>query len=142
MGIRHSLAQTAADLVAMVRTRVALFSLELNIETSRVFGLLALVCGALVCALLAVIFFSLLIVTHFWDTPDRMLAIGLLSGFYALSAVMLVLFVCKKLKADAPPFAATLQELERDVHMLTRLGQKKTSTGDEHDQPPSHKEVW
>ena len=88
------------------------------------------------------IFFSLLIVTHFWDTPDRMLAIGLLSGFYALSAVMLVLFVCKKLKADAPPFAATLQELERDVHMLTRLGQKKTSTGDEHDQPPSHKEVW
>ena len=110
----------------MIRTRIALFGLELSIETSRLIGLLALFCATVVFGLLAVLVFSLLVVTFFWDTPHRMLSIGLLAGGYALAAVVFLLILCRRLKNGPMPFQASLQELERDAHMFTRLKQGTT----------------
>ena len=72
----------------MIRTRIALFGLELNIETARLLGLLGLACATLVFALLAVLIFSFFAIVFFWDTPHRMLAIGLLGSAYALAALL------------------------------------------------------
>lgn len=143
MSIKQSLANVGSDLVSMIRTRIALFGLELNIETSRVFGLLFLVCAAMVCALLAVLFASLLIATYFWDTPYRLLAIGLLAVGYALAALVVVWILCSKMKSEAGPFHATLQELERDVQMLARISQKNAAqTGEDASSYPDRKDVW
>ena len=65
MSIKQTLASAASDLVSMVRTRIALFSVELSIETSRLFGLLALGCAAAVFSLLAALVFSMFVVTFF-----------------------------------------------------------------------------
>jgi len=121
MTIKQTVASAASDLVSMIRTRIALFGLELSIETSRLISLLALFCATVVFGLLAVLVFCLLIVTFFWDTPHRLLAIGLLAGGYALAAIIFLMILCRRLKNSSMPFQASLQELERDAHMFTRL---------------------
>ena len=125
----------------MVRTRVALFGLELNIETARLLGLLGLACAALVFALLAVLIFSLFAIVFFWDTPHRMLAIGLLGSAYALAAAIFVMVLYRRIKHGVMPFQATLQELERDAHMLSRLTHRSTGSK-KHEQDANKKEGW
>ena len=134
MTIKQTLATAASDLISMIRTRVALFGLELNIETARVLGLLGLACAALVFALLAVLIFSLFTIVFFWDTPYRMLAIGLLGSAYALGALIFVVLIYRRLKHGAMPFQATLQEFERDAQMFSRLTQRPSELkNDNHD---------
>lgn len=141
MSIKQTLSSAASDLVSMIRTRIALFSLELSIETSRLFGLLALGCAAVVFGLLAALVFSMFAITFFWDTPHRLLAIGLLGGAYALVAILLLVILCRRLKNAAVPFQATLQELERDAHMFSRIrhGTSDTPPPDEYS---DRKEGW
>jgi uncharacterized membrane protein YqjE len=91
MTIKQTLATAASDFISMIRTRVALFGLELNIESARLLGLLGLACATLVFALLALVIFSLFVVVFFWDTPHRMLAVGLLGSAYALAALFFFL---------------------------------------------------
>lgn len=131
MTIKQTIASAASDLVSMIRTRIALFGLELSIETSRLLGLLGLFCATVVFGLLAALVFSLWIVAFFWDTPHRMLAIGLLGGAYAFAAIVFLTILGQRLKNGAMPFQASLQELERDAHMFTRL--KSGSTDAQHD---------
>ena len=141
MSIKQTLASAASDLVSMVRTRIALFSVELSIETSRLFGLLALGCAAAVFSLLAALVFSMFVVTFFWDTPHRMLAIGLLGLAYALAAIILLVILCRRLKNGAVPFQATLQELERDAHMFARI-RHGVSDAPPPDEYSDRKEGW
>ena len=115
----------------MIRTRIALFGIELSIETSRLLGLLGLFCATLVFGLLAALVFSLWIVAFFWDTPHRMLSIGLLGGAYALASIVFLTILGQRLKNGTMPFQASLQELERDAHMFTRL--KNGSTDAQYD---------
>lgn len=125
----------------MVRTRIALFSLELSIETSRLFGLLALGCVAVVFGLLAAMIFSLFIVTFFWDTPYRMLAIGLLGVSYALFAIIGCVILYQRLKNATVPFQATLQELERDAHMFDRI-RRHAPVAPQPDAVTDRQDVW
>ena len=141
MTIKQTLASAASDLTAMIRTRIALFGLELSIETSRLLGLLALACASLVFGLLAVLIFSFFVVAFFWDTPHRMLAIGLLGSAYAIAALLFVAVLCRRIKNSEMPFQATLQELERDAHMFARFKQRALADqADEHD--ANQKDGW
>lgn len=141
MTIKQTLASAAADLTAMIRTRIALFGLELSIETSRVLGLLALACATLVFGLLAVLIFSFFVVAFFWDTPHRMLAIGLLGIAYAIAALLFVTVLCRRVKNSETPFHATLQELERDAHMFARFKQSALG-GQPNDHDTNQKDGW
>ncbi len=122
MGIRHTLGQTAGDLVTMLRTRLELFSVEFSLEKSRLLKLMGLVAVALIFLLLAAIVGSFLVIAYFWDTPHRMLCIGLLTAAYGLAGILLLAMVCRKLQTDDAPFQATTQELQRDAALLTSLG--------------------
>jgi uncharacterized membrane protein YqjE len=137
MSIKKTLAGAAGDIVAMVRTRIELFGLELNVETSRLFGLLSLACVALLCAVLSVAVFSFLIVAYFWDTPQRLIVIGLLGLVYGVLGAGLLARLCQQLKSASKPFEATLQELNRDIQMLAILKQSAMS----HEEPPRHEAV-
>ena len=141
MTIKQTLAAAASDLISMIRTRVALFGLELNIETARLLGLLGLACATAVFALLAIVIFSLFMIVFFWDTPHRLLAIGLLSGAYALAAVIFLTILYRRIKNAAMPFQATLQEFERDAHMFSRLTHR-SSDPKHQDHETNQKDGW
>ena len=142
MRIRQTLARVTGDLVDMVRTRIELFGLELNIETSRVFGLLMLACAGIVFALLTVLIFSLLIAEYYWDTPQRLFAIGSLAGAYALIAVVCIFVLCRRMKNAPAPFQATMQELERDVQMFARLSNPADQRSESGRSDSEHKGPW
>ena len=125
----------------MIRTRVALFGLEFNIEASRLLGLAVLACATIVFALLALVIFSLFVIVFFWDTPNRLLAIGLLGSAYALAALLFLTVLWRRIKNGAMPFQATLQELERDALMFSRLTHR-SSASQNHDHDTNQKDGW
>ena len=119
MTIRHSLSQVASDLTAILRTRAELFSVELAVQRERFFSLLGL-CGiALIFMLLALVIFSILVVSFFWPGDFRFWAIGGLALFYALIGLCLTWRLAYRIKTEALPFEFTRQELSRDFSLLS-----------------------
>lgn len=121
MSVRENLSVVAADLVSMLRTRIELFSAEVGEQKHRLSVLAAMLFTAAVFLLLAVVVGSFLIVAFFWSTEYRYWAIGLLSLTYALIGLGLLWGVCHRLKTEATPFSATLEELHRDLVVLGSL---------------------
>jgi len=119
-GLRASFAGLGADLVAVVRTRIELFSLELAEEKSRLLAVLGMAFAALLFLTLAVLVFSLLVAALFWPTEHRYLALGVLAGGYGLIGILLLLGVRRRLVDEPPPFAATIEEFGRDAELLGR----------------------
>ena len=119
MTIRHSLSQVANDLTAILRTRAELFSLELAEQRTRFFSLLGL-CGiALIFVLLALVIFSILVVSFFWPGEFRFWAIGGLALLYSLVGLSLTWRLVHRLKTEALPFEFTREELSKDLAMLS-----------------------
>lgn len=121
MGIRENLSIVASDLVAMLRTRVELFGAEVAEQKHRLFTLAGLLFAAGLFLLLAVVVFSFLFVAYFWSTEFRYWAIGGLSLAYAVIGFGLIWSVCQRLKSEPMPFSATLEELHRDIVVLSTL---------------------
>lgn len=119
MGIRHTIAQSAGDIVTMLRTRVELFGVEFNLEKSRIFRLFGLAAASAIFLLMALIVATFLLIAVFWDTPHRLLVIGLTASFYAVIGAALVWSIVRSLKSDQVPFQATSQELARDASMFS-----------------------
>lgn len=121
MSVRENLSVVANDLVGMVRTRVELFSAEVSEQKYRLFKMGAMLLAAGLFLLLAVVVLSFLVVAFFWTTEYRYLAIGLLSLAYAALGLTLIWVVCHQVKTESAPFAATLEELHRDLVVLGQL---------------------
>jgi uncharacterized membrane protein YqjE len=106
-----------AHVMEMVRTRLKLFALDFEEERGRFISLLLMGGLALIfagCALLMVI---LLIVVAFWET-HRFAAIGSLLVVFLVLSVGLGYYLRRTIALAPPPFAATLQEIERDKESL------------------------
>lgn len=113
----HSLRALAASFVGLLRTRAELAIVELQEEGERRKGMLVLAAMAGVFLMLGALLFAIFIVICFWDT-HRVVAAGVMTLLYlGIGGYSLV-----RLKARAatspPPFAATLEELKRDVDAL------------------------
>jgi len=121
MGIRENLSTVAGDLVAMLHTRVELFSAEVAEQKHRLFTMAAMLLAAGLFLLLAIVVASFLVVAFFWATEYRYWAIGLLSLAYAATGLTLILIVCRRVKTEPAPFAATLEELHQDLVLLGQL---------------------
>ena len=121
MGVRENLSVVASDVVAMLRTRVELFSAEVAEQKHRLFTMAAMLFAAGLFLLLAIVVASFLVIAFFWATEYRCWAIGLLSLAYAATGVLLVWTVCRRAKTEPAPFAATLEELHRDLVVLGQL---------------------
>lgn len=122
MTIRGALGGAAGDLVAILRTRLEIFSLELAQEKSRVIFLAGIGLAAGLCLFLALLVFSMFIAALFWDTPYRLLAIGLTAGVYGVAALVLARLLVRRLREDDVPFAVTVEELGRDAALFTSVG--------------------
>ena len=111
----------ASSLLGLLRTRLELFSLEAAEEKSRLIKLLGMAFGALLFVTLAVLVFTVTIAVAFWPTENRYIALGVLTGVYALIGLALLLSIRRQLRDGPTPFSATIEELGRDAELLARV---------------------
>lgn len=116
----------AGDAVAMLRTRIELFSAEFAEQKHRLVALAALFVAAILFLLLSIVLGSILIIAFFWSTEYRLWAIGALTVGYGAMGVGLAGLVWHRLRTQATPFSATMEELHRDVVVLGSLRESFT----------------
>jgi len=122
--LRGAVAQLGASLLALVRTRLELASVEFSEERERMQDRLVLLAVAIVGFAFGLLAASAFVVVCFWDTY-RLPALAGVTLFYAAIGAAAVWRLNAGRRGDPPPFAATLAELERDCEGLTR----KTGAG-------------
>ncbi|PLC53151.1 hypothetical protein CR155_15285 [Pollutimonas nitritireducens] len=127
MALRQSVGELACTLLSIVRTRLELLSLEAAGQKVHLIAILGMAFGALLFLTLAVLVFSIAVALYFWPTEQRYVALGLLALFYGLLGIGLFLAVRSKLLFAPMPFAATVDELRRDLSLLERLREPSTS---------------
>lgn len=119
-GLLDSLAALAATLLAIVHTRLDLLSSDLEEERAHLFSLLVSALVALFCIGLGVVLATFLVVVVFWDT-HRLLALGLLSGFFLVAGLAAWGYAMHKARTKPRLFAASLSELSKDrQHLVPR----------------------
>ena len=121
MALRHSVAELTTTLLSMARTRLELFVLEASGQKTRLLKLLAMSFAALLFLTLALLVFSIAVALYFWPTDQRYLALGVLALLYVVLGLGFLLAVRNNLVHEPMPFAATLDELERDMALVDRL---------------------
>jgi uncharacterized membrane protein YqjE len=112
-----AMAQLGASAIGILRTRIELASVEFAEMRQRTKEMLVLGAVGTVLALFALLFASMFVIALFWDSY-RLGAVGGVTLFYLV--VALVVFArLKKIAKEAPsPFAASLEELEHDAAAL------------------------
>jgi uncharacterized membrane protein YqjE len=105
--------------VEIVRTRLELFSTELEEERERLERLILLTAASVFCLSFGVLLVTFFVVAAFWDTDYRLAVLGGLALFYlALGAVMGAV-TRRKSRHKPKLFSATLGELTKDYHHLS-----------------------
>ena len=113
----HSLRALAASFLGLVRTRVELAIVELQEEGERKKAVLVLAATAGVFLTLGALLFAIFIIVCFWDT-HRVAAAGVMTLLYLAIGAYSLMRLKQSAAASPPPFAATLEELKRDVDAL------------------------
>jgi uncharacterized membrane protein YqjE len=116
-GLVASLRRALATLVTLAHTRLELVSVEIEEQIEFAASVLLWSITAMFFASLAVLVLALTIVIAFWDT-HRLLAAGLVTLGLALSALVAVLVVQRRLRHRPRLLAATTTELRGDAAAL------------------------
>jgi len=117
MTISATVGRIGSNLLAMLRTRLELAAIELQEETHRLIGYLAWGVAAAFFAVVAVLLAILFVLVLFWDT-HRLLAIGVMTGLFALGSLLAFFKVRGDLVMRPPLMAATLAELRKDAQAI------------------------
>jgi len=119
-GLLKSLTALSGTLVAMAYTRLDLLSLEIDEALEHASKLLVLAVTGLFCCGVGVVLASILVVLAFWDT-HRLLALGVLAGFFLAIAVVSTIVLVRKMSSAPKLFASSLAELFKDrQHLVSR----------------------
>lgn len=121
MALRETISGLAATLLSILGTRFELLTLEAQEQKSRLLVLVGMAVGAMLFFILAVLVFTVLVAVYFWPTEDRYMALAVLAFLYFALGVGMVVAIRSRLVNGPPPFAATLEELRRDVELINRL---------------------
>ena len=108
-----------ATWVELLKTRLDLFSVELQEERERIQQILVLAVAALVCLVFGVLLVTLFVVVVFWDTEYRLVVLGGFALLYLASGVAAGLIARHKSRSKPRIFSATLNELTKDVNRLS-----------------------
>ena len=119
-GLMDSAKRMLATIIALVHTRLELFTTEIEEEIQRaasilMWGLVALFFGSLTVLMIA---FTVIIV--FWD-DHRVLAAVLVTATFLLMTLIFGLLARSRLKAKVRFMAASIEELKRDRESLDRM---------------------
>jgi uncharacterized membrane protein YqjE len=121
-GIFSAMRNLAPGLLALARTRVELFALELGEEKAHASRALLLAVLAGVCVLLAFLMLNVLVLLVAGEAWRVHAALGLFV-LYALLALVFMMQLRAASRAKAPAFEATLAELKADMEALSRARQ-------------------
>jgi uncharacterized membrane protein YqjE len=117
VGLGDALSGFAATAVAMLRTRLELATVEFEEQRERTKTMLILVVIATVFSCFALIALSVVVVVLLWSTYPLAALFGVVLAYVVIAGI--ALYALKQNSAPRP-FAATLQELERDAEALRR----------------------
>jgi uncharacterized membrane protein YqjE len=121
MAITAAAGRTAATLVAMVRTRLELAALEVEEESRRLLGCLAMSLLAVFLLAAAALLAALFVILLFWDSY-RLPAVAAMAALFALAGGALALKVRASIAAKPRLLSATLAELRNDIAFLKSAG--------------------
>ncbi len=96
----------------VVENRIELFLLELKVERARLFDALLLAAVGIVCAFMALIMITLIVLVVFWET-HRLLVLGVVTTVYAGAAVAAFTTLRARLQRWRA-FTATLEQIKKD----------------------------
>ncbi len=115
----QSLKAYLATWVELFRTRLELFSTELQEERDRVQHLLIYAATAVLCLTFGLLLITLLVVAAFWDTPYRLAVLGGFALLYTAAGIVLGIVTHRKYRLKPKLFGATLAELTKDYQQLS-----------------------
>ena len=118
LGLFNSIKALGATAIAILRTRLELLSVEILEEGARLGELVLVGALAWLSFCLASLLVILFIIVGFWDTPYRLLVVGMLGLFFILATIGLGLAFWRKSKAHSQLFSASLQALAADQEEL------------------------
>lgn len=113
----ESLRRLATTVLAIVETRLGLFSTDLQEATSHAVWLILWGVVGVFLLSLGLVLIAFLVVAFFWDT-HRMTALGLTAGVFLTGSFFIVAMLLRSVRRHRSPFAATLGELAKDRHHL------------------------
>jgi uncharacterized membrane protein YqjE len=117
-GLRGALAELGISLLGLARTRLELVAVEFDEVRERTIARLLLLLAAILSLAFALLAASMLVVVVFWDTHP-IAALFAVALAYLLIGLFALWRLSVRSQTDAPPFAATLAEFERDRAWLT-----------------------
>ena len=118
-GLADAFARLSGTMVALLRSRLELATLEFEEQRESATELLVLVLSGVLLALFALLFASVFVIACFWDTY-RLQAIAGVTLFYVVLAMFVVMRLKKRQRERTPAFAATLAEFSHDAAALRR----------------------
>jgi len=120
-GLVESVRHFVVNLLAHLRTRLALLGVEWAEERLRLAKALALGVAGMFLAALAVVLGLVFVIALAWNTPWRMPVIALLFGVALVVGVFLLALARHRLTDGANLFRNSLAELTRDQQRIDRL---------------------
>lgn len=121
MALRQAVGGLAATFLSILRTRFELFVLEASEQKANVLAMLGMAFGAFIFLTLALLVFTITIAVYFWPTEDRYVALAILAFVYFVIGIGLLVAIRSRLVNGPTPFAATIDELRRDMELVERL---------------------
>ena len=113
-----------ATIIALVSTRLELFTTEIEEEIQRAAGILMWALVALFFGSLTVLMVAFTVIIIFWD-DHRILAAVLVTGSFLLATLVFGLLARSRLKAKSRFMAASIEELKRDRESLDRMASRE-----------------
>jgi uncharacterized membrane protein YqjE len=118
-GLIASLQRMLATLLTLAHTRLELVAVEIEEQLRRAASVLLWSVLAIFFGSLTVLLLAITIVIAFWE-EHRLLAAGLVTGTFALMAVVAVICILRQLRARPKLLSASVAELARDAAALDR----------------------
>lgn len=116
-GMFESLRRLGDSVLSLVNSRLELASVELQEEKYRLIDLLVRAAALVVLGILTLVSATALVVVIFWERSP-VAALAIVTGLYALAALMVALGIRGRLKNTPPPLADTIAELKKDREWL------------------------
>jgi uncharacterized membrane protein YqjE len=119
-GLMDSAKRMLATLIALVSTRLELFTTEIEEEIQRAASILMWALVALFFGSLTVLMIAFTVIIIFWE-DHRILAAVLVTASFLLATLIFALLARSRLKAKTRFMAASIEELKRDRDALDRM---------------------
>jgi uncharacterized membrane protein YqjE len=122
-GLMDSATRMLATIIALVSTRLELFTTEIEEEIQRAASILMWALVALFFGSLTVLMVAFTVIIIFWD-DHRILAAVLVTASFLLATLIFALLARSRLKAKTRFMAASIGELKRDREALDRMASR------------------